>query len=654
MNHLSGEVSPYLIAHAKQPVDWYPWGAEAFEKAKKENKPVFLSVGYSTCHWCHVMSGESFENEDVARVLNDSFISVKVDREERPDVDAVYIAVCQALNGSAGWPMTVIMTPEQQPFFAASYLPRETRGNYMGLLPLLKIVAHKWKNEPESLIRTGADITAHLRKTEPAGNRAEPKKLMLDAYEQLAASYDDEYGGFGRAPKFPTVPEQLFLLRWAYFSGDRDARNPVEHTLRQMFRGGIFDHFGGGFSRYSTDREWLVPHFEKTLYDNALLAYVYTEAWQDGHFQLYRDAAERTLDYCIRELRSDDGGFFCGQDADSDGVEGAYYLFTPEEIQSVLGADDGRHFAECYDITKEGNFEGKSIPNLLLNDKFNMLPPGYAAFCEKLREYRKTRHTLDTDTKILTSWNGLMLMALSKSAKAYGRDDYLAAAQSLAQFLRFDGELRAVRAGGRSYGTADLADYAFYALGLVELYDVDFDAKHLILAQELGENILTRFEAPDGGYYSTPEDGEKLISRPREQFDGAIPADSGAALMLFTKLWRLTANTKWRDAAQALSDYICSHANRYPAGAAFALCAMMETEYPTRELVCVCPTEAIPDALKAVTARYAPELAVLVKTPANAERLADAAPFTAEYTAKNGKAAFYVCSGGACQLPVEM
>lgn len=651
MNHLAGQVSPYLKAHAAQPVDWYPWGAEAFDKAKREDKPVFLSVGYSTCHWCHVMSGESFEDAEVAQTLNKHFVAVKVDREERPDVDAVYIRVCQTLTGSAGWPMTVIMTPEQQPFFAASYIPKDDRNGQAGLLTLLRVLADEWKNRRETVLKTGADVTAYLRGLAIPAKDAPKKPLIPEAVSQLAASYDDEFGGFGKAPKFPSVPSLLFLLRYAHITGDRAARNPVEHTIRQIYRGGIYDHIGGGVCRYSTDREWLVPHFEKTLYDNALLAYLCAEAFRDGHLKLYRDIAEGTLDYCLRELRAPEGGFYSGQDADSGSEEGAYYLFTPAEIASVLGTDAGRHFAECYDITAEGNFRGKSIPNLLLNDKYNMLPEGYAGFREKLAKYRRENRPLARDTKLLTAWNGLMLMALSLAGRSFGITEYIDEARELAELLTPEGELCAVRAEGKSYGKAGLCDYAYLALGLLELYDADFDAEHLRLAARLAETITERFRCADGGFYDTPDDAEPLIVRPYEIFDGVMPSGNAAALMLFDKLRRLTAEKRWADETEALTEAIVSRAGRYPAGAAFSLCSVLCAEYPTRELVCVCPDERIPETLRAVASRYAPELSILVKTPANAGLLRELAPFTAALSAKDGKPSFCVCSGGQCSLP---
>ena len=622
-NSLINEKSPYLLQHAENPVNWFPWGAAAFEKARREDKPVFLSIGYSTCHWCHVMAHESFEDGQVAEVLNRHFVAVKVDREERPDVDAVYIRVCQALTGGAGWPLTIIMTPEQQPFFAGTYLPKNGAGGRIGLLQLLRAVAGQWSGSRDELLRAGRDVTAALRalpQTEPAPLNDE---LLRKAAGQLAASYDAEYGGFGSAPKFPSAHNLIFLQRYAYYTGDKAAKEELENTLRQMYKGGIYDHFGGGFARYSTDREWLAPHFEKTLYDNAMLALCYTEAWQNSRMALYRQVAEATLDYCLRELRADSGGFYCGQDADSGGEEGAHYLF---------------------------------IPNLLLNTRWSFVPEGYAEFRERLRDYRAERTPLAADTKFLASWNGLMLMALSRAARAFDSSRYLAAAERLAEFMcsgfGIGRNMRACAYGGEFRFPAQLDDYAFSALGFLELYRASFDPVHIISAAKQAEQITARFAAPSGGFYRTAQDAEQLITRPMEVFDGAMPSGNSAAAQLFVSLARLTGEERWRAAAENQLEFMAGYGAEQPAGMAFALCAMMELIYPAKELVCAAADEEEPAMLAAVRAKYAPELEVLLKTPSSAETLAEAAPFTADCAPRGGKAQFYICTGGQCSLPV--
>lgn len=644
-NYLINESSPYLLEHAENPVDWYPWGKAAFEKAKAEDKPIFLSIGYSTCHWCHVMARESFENEQVAAILNAGFVSVKVDREERPDVDAVYMEVCTALNGSGGWPLTVIMTPDAEPFFAATYLSRPA------LVRLLLAVGEKWENQRQELIQSGSDISRFINAPRAMGSAAADEGFLKRAAAQLCAAYDEEYGGFGKAPKFPSPQNLLFLIRLSKLAGDEKLRRAAENTLSKMYKGGIYDHIGGGFSRYSTDREWLKPHFEKTLYDNALLALCYTEAWQEGHFPLYRQVAEATLDFCLRELLSPEGGFCAALDADSEGVEGAYYLFTPAEVREVLGDDEGRHFCECYDITTEGNFNGRSIPNLLLNTRWQLVPEGYGEYRQRLREYRERRLPLKRDDKILTSWNGLMLMALSRAAKAFDSSRYYLAAHALADFLAKKdggGDLTACRCKGRNTVPAQLDDYVFYALGLLELYNVSLDIDDAILAESLAGR-LEYFADSEGGFFRTAAGGEVLIKRPKELYDGALPSGNSGAAVLFDLLRRLTGKEKWRGLWEKQLDYICRASGDYPAGCPFALSALMSLVHPTKELVCV--SDAAPELLDTVTEKYAPELTVLLKTPEQAEKLAAFAPFTREMKMLEGKATFYVCSGGTCAAP---
>lgn len=653
-NALINEKSPYLLQHAENPVNWLPWGEEAFARAQREDKPVFLSIGYSTCHWCHVMAHESFEDAQVAEVLNRYFIAVKVDREERPDVDAVHIRVCRLLTGSAGWPLTIIMTPQQQPFFAGTYLPKNNTGGRPGLLQLLRAVNDKWRHSREELLKAGRDVAALI--AEPVHDAAAPSETLLKAAAaQLSASYDEEYGGFGSAPKFPSPHSLIFLQRYAHYTGEKKPRQELENTLRQMYRGGIYDHFGGGFARYSTDREWLAPHFEKTLYDNAMLALCYTEAWQNGRMALYRQVAESTLDYCLRELRSPEGGFYCGQDADSGGDEGAYYLFTPQEVKSLLGEDDGRHFCECYDITDEGNFHGRSIPNLLLNTRWNFVPEGYGEFRQRLRESRREHMRLGRDEKILTAWNGMMLMALARAARAFDSSRYLAAAERLEEFaaerLGTGRDMHACFCGGEARLPAQLDDYAFWGLGLLELYRADFNPEHILSAERAAGEILLRFADADGGFCRTAADAERLIIRPKEVFDGASPSGNSAAAQLFVSLARLTGEEKWRAAGERQLEFMAGSGENQPAGIAFALCAMMEQIYPTKELVCAAPDEEEPAMLAAVRAKYAPELEILLKTPATAEGLDKAAPFTKDCAAKNGKAQFYLCADGKCGLP---
>lgn len=649
---LANETSPFLRSHAADPVDWYPWCEEAFEKAAHEEKPVFLSIGYSTCHHCHALEREAYADESLARFLNRKFICILVDREERPDIDSVYLRACTLLDTPGGWPMTVFMTAEKKPFFITMYLPRREDGS-SGLMSALRAIEMKWRCNRADLLRIAEEVSAALNepvKLSPID--APSQKTIEHAYEQLSASFDSEYGGFGDAPKFPSPHDILFLLRYSAYTGDKNARTMAESSLNAMYKGGIYDHFGGGFARYSTDREWLAPHFEKTLYDNALLAYVYTEAWQHGHMERYRNVAESTLDYLMRELLSPAGGYYSGQDADSGGEEGGYYLFTPDEVCAVLGEEAGRHFCECYDITAEGNYRGKSIPNLLINTRWALLPEGYDDYRERLRLYRAEHRELKTDGKILTAWNGLVLMALARAAHAFGDARYLAAAESLAGFmagaLYENGALMSVYYEGTgAKNAAQLDDYVFYALGLVELYAADFDARHILRARELAEHIHAHFADGHGGLLRTSESAETLICPVQEVFDGAMPSGNGGAAMLYDALYRLTGEAELRERRDELLAFTFAYAKGAEAGCAFALCALMSASFPTREILCAAPDENVPELLRAVTARYSPDLTVLLKTPARAAALAEAAPFTATVSHAGDKARFFIRENGS-------
>ena len=555
MNRLAQEKSPYLLQHRNNPVDWYPWGAEAFEKAKREDKPILLSIGYSTCHWCHVMAHESFEDEETAKALNESFICIKVDREERPDVDAVYMRVCQALTGSGGWPMTVFLTPEQKPFFAGTYFPRHSRYGQMGLIELAQQIAHLWKSERESLLRSADEITAAV--STHSSKSGEVREMLLDdAYESLRRSFDKTWGGFGVAPKFPTPHNLLFLMQ----RGDTEM---VNATLTAMARGGIFDQIGGGFSRYSTDAKWLTPHFEKMLYDNALLLLAYTQAHERTQNALYAEIARRTADYMLRELRSPEGGFYCGQDADSDGVEGKYYTFTPDEIQSVLGVTEGKEFCHVYGISEQ-----VSIPNLIERDD----APWDEARLKALYDYRKARSTLHTDDKILLSWNAWTMIALERSghlAEAVAARDFIEA-----HMTDEDGRLYLRYRDGEAANDALLDDYAVYALALLALYRATEDASYLKQAIFRAEQMLDFFEDTNGGYFLTAYDAQPLIARPKEVYDGALPSGNSAAGMVLETLAQLTGEAKWRAAADRQMRFLAGQAEEYPAGHCFALLAM--------------------------------------------------------------------------------
>lgn len=656
-NRLHKEKSPYLLQHGENPVDWFPWCEDAFQKAEREDKPVFLSIGYSTCHWCHVMAHESFEDQEVAEILNRDFISIKVDREERPDIDAVYMSVCQAVTGSGGWPLTIIMTPQQKPFFAGTYFPKKGAYGKMGLTELLERVAFLWKQNREELIQAGNEITSAINLNQSYSGQEPDRKLVDRAFSQLARIFDVKWGGFGQAPKFPTPHNLMFMMRYAATLKETGAQKMALITLDDMARGGIHDHIGGGFSRYSTDEMWLVPHFEKMLYDNALLLIAYVKAYQHTKKQSFADVAHRTAQYILRELTSEEGGCFCGQDADSDGVEGKYYVFTPEEVKQVLGDTDGNEFCRLYDITETGNFEGKSIPNRIKSTE-----NGWASDdprLMKLYDYRLNRTNLHKDDKILLSWNAWAMIALAQAGLVLDERKYLDAAIRIHQFIEKsmtgDNDRLYLRfRDGEAAHVGQLEDYAVYALGLLELYRCTLDVSYLERAGHRAEQMVELFEdQEDGGYFMTASDGEQLIARPKETYDGAIPSGNAVAAMVLQKLAALTGETKWATAAQRQMRFLANAISEYPGSSCFGILAMMDALYPHRELVCAASDGIPEDIRKYLREHPAYDLEILLKTEENADILSQCAPFTGDYPIPKQGEMYYLCEDGACKAPVH-
>lgn len=656
-NRLKQEKSPYLMQHGENPVDWYPWCQEAFQTAVREDKPIFLSIGYSTCHWRHVMAHESFEDLEVADLLNREFVSIKVDREEHPDIDAVYMSVCQAMTGSGGWPLTIFMTPEQKPFFAVTYFPKDSGYGRFGLMDLLERVADLWKNNREELLRAGNQITAAINQ-EQTGNGQEPDRQLVErAYGQLARRFDHNWGGFGGAPKFPTPHNLLFLLRYADVTQESNAMKMAEITLEDMARGGIQDHIGGGFSRYSTDEMWLVPHFEKMLYDNALLLIAYTRAFQHTKRECFADTARRTARYILRELTSEEGGCYCGQDADSDGVEGKYYVFTPEEVKAVLGEVDGADFCRLYDITDSGNFEGKSIPNRIrsLENGWEINDPRL----EKLYQYRLNRTKLHKDDKILLSWNAWAMIALANAGQILEEPSYLDAAVRIHAFIERkmvtekDRLYLRYRDGEAAY-VGQLEDYAVYTLASLELYRVTFEVRFLQAAIHRAKQMVEFFEdKKSGGYFMTAFDGERLIARPKETYDGAVPSGSSVAAMVLQTLASLIGERSWQAAADRQLSFLAGEIRDYPSASCFGVLAMMGALYPHRELICAA-SDGLPSELKDYLKKHpADDLHVLLKTKENGDVLSKCAPFTKDYPIPEQGSMYYLCEGGACKAPVS-
>lgn len=653
-NKLTNEKSPYLLQHAENPVDWRPWGPAAFEEARAQDKPVFLSIGYSTCHWCHVMAHESFEDLEAAQAINQSFIPIKVDREERPDVDAVYMAACVAMSGSGGWPLTALLTADQKPFWVGTYLPKRQ------LLSLLEQASQLWQGDREKVLETGEQLTAHLQRPEQGRPGAPSRALVRQGVAHFGDSFDAAWGGFGRAPKFPTPHHLLFLLRDAQLTGDAHAREMAEKTLESMYRGGLFDHVGGGFSRYSTDERWLVPHFEKMLYDNALLVLAYAEGYRCTRRPVFEAVVRRTLDYVLAELLSPEGGFYCGQDADSDGVEGKYYVWTPDELHQVLPAGEADAFCARFGVTRTGNFEGKSIPNLLDSPAWEEEPAGMEGIRQRLYEHRRGRTALHKDDKVLTAWNGLMLAALAQAGLAVGEPRYLEAAKGAADFVRRaltdgDGRLLARWREGEAAHPGKLDDYAYYAWGLLELYGATFMTEYLAEAARLAGLMLDQFfDGERGGFFPYAAEGEQLISRTKEVYDGAMPSGNSVAALVLSRLARLTGEERWRAAAELQLGYLAGAIQEYPMGHSFALVVCLEELWPSAELVCAASADGVPQELMDLLRQRAePNLTVLLKTPQSAADLARTAPFTEPYPCPAAGARYYLCRNGACAQPVE-
>ncbi|HEX7344062.1 MAG TPA: thioredoxin domain-containing protein, partial [bacterium] len=645
-NRLYLEKSPYLRQHADNPVDWYPWSDEAFARARDEDKPVFLSIGYSTCHWCHVMEHESFEDPEVARLMNEAFVCVKVDREERPDLDDVYMAVCQMMTGSGGWPLTVILTPDKKPFFAGTYFPRDTRLGRTGLLDLVPRLQQIWASRRAEALQSAEQFAAMLRTTAtvPAALGTGWDPTILDnAYAGLARSFDERYGGFGQAPKFPAPHNLLFLLRYAQRSKDRSVLHMVEKTLEMMSLGGIFDHLGYGFHRYSTDERWLLPHFEKMLYDQALLALAYSEAYQASGTPLYRDTAQKIFAYVLKRMTHASGGFFSAEDADSEGEEGKYYLWRESEIQRLLTQAEADLFCRIYNVESVGNFNepmsglrtGENI--LHLNQPIEELARNFKIPEDSLRqllqsarnrllEERDRRIPPHKDTKILTDWNGLMIAALAKGAQVFDEPAYAQAASRAADFLwqhlrRKDGRLLHRSMDGQAGIPAYLDDYAFLIWGLIELYEATFDITHLQRALQLQQDLIAHFwDEPSGGFFFASDDAEELLVRRKEVYDGAIPSGNSAALLNLLRLGLITGKEEWEEKAQRLYAAFASAVERFPAGYTQLLCAVDFALGPSSEVVISGDLNSA-DAqamIKAVRAPYIPNKVVLFRPDGDA------------------------------------
>lgn len=624
------------------------------------------------------MERESFEDQDVAKLLNDHYVAIKVDREERPDIDALYMSVCQALTGSGGWPLTVLLTPEKKPFYAGTYFPKRQMFGRMGLMDVLEQIHRKWEQDGEALDKLGDDLLADLQSLDrknslsvSEGSEGIPgEELLHEAYELYRRQFDEEYGGFGNAPKFPSAHNLSFLLAYSQTYNQPEALRMVEKTLESMYRGGMYDHVGFGFARYSTDREWLVPHFEKMLYDNALLAIVYLEAYQITKKPLYAEVAEQIFAYVERDMTSPEGAFYSAEDADSEGVEGKFYVFSREEIEEALGLEAMHSYCHVYGITPEGNFEGKNIPNLLqslpdeMAERLGMNPLGLRTRMEEWREklfaYREQRIHPSKDDKVLTSWNGLMIAALAKGAKALQKPEYAKAAIAAADFVwdklrREDGRLLARYRDGESAIPAYLDDYTFMIWGLTELYEATGQSVYLERALTLKDGLLELFiDGENGGFFFTGHDGEELPIRSKEWYDGALPSGNSVAAKLLWKLSVMSQDVELKMVAEHTAAVMASAASAYPAGYAMYLQAHLAMASGGREWVLSGKREdaALHSMLAHVQQAYLPDAVLLVNWEGEAEGILRLLPHLADKPAMNGEATAYVCKNFACRAPV--
>ncbi|GGJ87182.1 hypothetical protein GCM10007063_07100 [Lentibacillus kapialis] len=663
-NHLIHEKSPYLQQHAYNPVNWYAWGDEAFEKAKAENKPIFLSIGYSTCHWCHVLAHESFEDEEVASYLNDHYVAIKVDREERPDIDSVYMKVCQMMTGQGGWPLSIFMTPDKVPFYAGTYFPRVSKYGMPGFMDVLTQLLEKYNEEPDHIAKVTKSVTDALKETVTTKSESRLSEEMTHkAFYELKKRFDSQYGGFGSAPKFPTPQNVLYLLKYYHFTGETAALKMAEDTLQAMAKGGIYDHVGYGFARYSTDEKWLVPHFEKMLYDNALLLMAYTECYQITKKPLYQTISKQIITFVKREMQRAEGGFYSAIDADSEGTEGKYYVWGYDEILNILGKKRGELYASVYNITPNGNFEGKNIPNLLTTNMETIAQTHHMSLSELKQEMDAAREQLllsrekrvypHVDDKILTSWNAMMIAALAKAGKVFDEPDYIDTAENNMTFIQQnliqDKRVLARYRDGEVKYNGYLDDYAFLLWAYAELYEATFSLNYLKQAHALANDMLALFrDSEQGGFFFNGYDSEQLLSREKMVYDGALPSGNGVAAVMLAKLGYLTGETAYLDALEELYYTFYKDISDVPAAGIHFIQSLLLTENTTKEVVVLGPSDSFTTELQQA---FLPDVTLLASN--NADELAETAPFASEYKRLGEALTIYVCENFACHQPTE-
>ncbi|MBX3038531.1 MAG: thioredoxin domain-containing protein [Anaerolineales bacterium] len=679
-NRLINSTSPYLLQHAHNPVDWYTWGEEALKKSKDEDKPIFLSIGYSSCHWCHVMSHESFEDEETAKFMNEHFINIKVDREERPDIDGIYMQATIAMTGSGGWPMSVFLTPDLKPFYAGTYFPPTRRYNMPAFKDVLSGLSNAWKNERDEVFSTSEKVTNHLQLTNKSQNDELLTKEHLNAIANaMRDAYDWGYGGWGDAPKFPQAMALEFLLHHSAVNKTNEYENLIKHCLDSMARGGMYDVVGGGFSRYSTDNNWRVPHFEKMLYDNALLVRAYLHAWQVAKNPFYKRIVQETLDFVAREMTHPDGGFYSSLDADSEGEEGKFYVWSQDEIKNIL-KDDYDFFEAAYGVTAKGNWENKNVLQRVLDDnslaaRFKLdtstrlstsletVTAKLADSHAKLLSARDLRIRPGTDDKVLTAWNGLMLAGFAEAARVLKYADsspqsqynkYHSLATRNAEFLlsKLRPNKKLVRAwrDGKTTDEVFLEDYAALILGLLELYQTDFDNKWFVSAKELTDEMIEKFSDSNGGFFDTPNDGETLLFRPKDVQDNATPSGNALACEALIKMAEYTGEGKYRDLAEKSLSLITSFTLRYPLGFARWLSAMQNVAGNMKQVAVM--GEANENQFEAmkkiIQAEYRPNIIVACSSYPIKE---NSPALLNDRIMIHDKATAYVCEGFVCKQP---
>jgi len=676
-NHLIYETSPYLLQHAHNPVDWYSWCSEAFEKARKQNKLIFLSIGYSTCHWCHVMKRESFEDLGVARLMNKAFVSIKVDREERPDIDNIYMTICQMISNNCGWPLNIIMTPSKKPFFAGTYIPKQSRFGHIGMLELIPKIEEFWMTRSEEIVNSAELITANLRKiTDIQQGKILDNDTWKIAYNELSQRFDEINGGFGEAPKFPISHNFFFLLRYWRRIGDTRALQMVDKSLQSMHNGGIFDHVGGGFHRYSTDSKWIVPHFEKMLYDQALLAMAYTEAFQLTKKSEFKQTVEEILTYVLREMVSSEGAFYSAEDAESEGEEGLYYLWKKEDINKILG-EDADFASNIFNISADGNFIDessgqrsgvnilylrKSISELVsdLGLSENEIKKKMRNIQQKLLDERKKRQSPNKDDKILTDWNGLMIAALSKSTQILDESKYLEAAKKVADFLiskiRFsNGRLSHFYKDNEQSICAYLDDYAFLIWGLIELYETTFNVDYLKSALELNDYLLKHFwDNERGGFYFSSDDSETILVRKKEIYDGAIPSGNSVQMLNLLRLSRITANIEFEEKAIQICKTFSNIVKKSPSSFTQLMVALDFLLGQSYEVVIAGNSNAddTKKMLKILKANFLPNKVLLLNpTEQESPKIHEIVHHIMKKPSINGQATSYICINYSCKEP---